>query len=57
VKPPDIYVIPTPIIEGAVQISGGWSKAYLRNLESPEQYLHNWGLVRDFLGLSAPELA
>jgi hypothetical protein len=52
VKPPDIYVIPTPIIEEVVEVSGGWSKAYLRSVTSPEQYLHNWALVRDFLGLS-----
>lgn len=53
VRPPDIYVIPTSVVEDAVEVSGGWSKVYLRRLDEPDQYLHNWALVRGFLGLSA----
>lgn len=53
--PPDIYVIPTRVVEAAVRVSGGWSKAQLRDMESPEQYLHAWGSIRDFLGLPAPK--
>jgi hypothetical protein len=52
VKPPDIYVFPVEVIQPNVEISGGWSKVYLRSIEQFESYLNDWAPVRSVLELA-----
>ena len=51
VKPPDIYVFPVEVVQPNMEVSGGWSKVYLRSIEEAESYITDWTPVRTVLQL------
>lgn len=46
---PDFYVFPTEVVRAARDPDSSWNKAFLKRIKEPEQYLSNWGLMREFL--------
>jgi hypothetical protein len=53
-RSPSLYVFPAGVL--TVMQSGGWSKAYLRDIEDVTQYQDRWDLIRDHLkGTRAPD--
>jgi hypothetical protein len=50
-KPPEIYVVPTDVVEHVAEETGGGSSFSLLHLDGVEDYRDNWGQVREVLKL------
>lgn len=48
-REPLFYVMPVEIVKLAQDPNSGWGKVFLRRMNSPTQYLSNWGLIKAFL--------
>lgn len=53
-KEPKFYIFPTTVVQTAQDPTNKWGKTFLRNIESVEQYVNNWGLVKAFLDFEEP---
>jgi hypothetical protein len=49
-RAPQLYVFPVEVVKSAHNPDSKLGKAFLRNMNQPDQYLANWSLVRAFLG-------
>lgn len=50
---PSFWVFPVNVARAAQSPNSKWGKAFLRNIDNPEQYLENWSLIKDFLQMDA----
>jgi hypothetical protein len=48
---PRLFVFPVGVIKSAQNPASTWGKVFLRHIETPQQYLNNWGAIKAFLGM------